>query len=473
MGQITCKYHTDTPARWVCRSCHINFCASCVTRTHPRAHPQCPVCHQEVDSLGAGNVITPFWRRIPRFFLYPAQPSALMYLIALSVVSVLVPVIPLGFLIELLVLIAFVKYAYVVLEHTARGHLSPPEFSGGTLFDELVLPFKQLMLLFCFSFANFAIFDLFGRFASDLFYLMITVALPASTMVLAVEYSFFAALNPLILGSMIRRIGLPYFVLFFFLLALSGGGQWAMSLLPHWLSPMIYVPLGNLLLMYFSLIMFTMMGYVIYQYHEELGYTIDVEPEAEEVERAVAQAPVNPQLQEVEILIKEGRFDEALRSLEAKVKASPADLALRERYHRLLVTTQDKERLSRHCGEFISRLMSENKGSRAMEIYADCVRFDPACKPSNGADVHELATQLNARGQSKLALALLNNFHAAFPNHADVVRNYLLAAQIMSEKLNQDDNAKKLLSYLVEKYPDHDLGAEIRGYLDVLQKVSG
>ncbi|MEJ2508631.1 MAG: hypothetical protein P8009_03965 [Gammaproteobacteria bacterium] len=471
MGQITCKYHPDTPARWVCRSCHINFCASCVTRTHPSAHPLCPVCRQEVDSLGVGNVITPFWRRIPRFFAYPAQPSALMYLMALSVISVMVALIPLGFLIELLVLIAFVKYAYVVLEHTARGHLEPPEFSGGTLFDELVLPFKQVMLLFCFSFANFAVYDLLGSFASDVFYVLITVALPASTMVLAVEYSFFAALNPLILGSMIRRIGLPYFVLFLFLFALSTGGQWAMGMLPNWLPALFYVPLGNLVLMYFSLIMFTMMGYVIFQYHEELGYSIDVEPEAKAAGPAASE-PVNPALQEVEILIKEGRFDEALRSLDAKVKASPADWALRERYHRLLVTTQDKERLAAHCPDFISRLVSDKRVPRALEVYADCVRFDPACKPANPNHVHELAAQLNARGQAKLALALLNNFHVAFPSHQDIARNYLLAAQIMSEKLNQDDNAKKLLSYLLEKYPDHPLGPEIRAYLDVLQKVS-
>lgn len=472
MGQINCKYHPQIAARWACPSCHINFCPSCVKRTHPRAHPQCPVCGKEVDSLGVANAITPFWRRIPQFFLYPLRPTALIYILALTAVSLLVSVVFVGFIIELLLLIAFVKYGYVVLEHSAKGYADPPSSGGGNLLGDLVLPFKQVMLLFCFSFANYAIYDLVGNVASHVFYILVTVALPASTMVLAVEYSFFKALNPVFLATMIRRIGVPYFILFFFLLTLSSGSGIAFDLLRDRLPEIAYVPVLNFLLMYFGLIMFSMMGYVIYQYHEQLGFPIEVEPEGA-MPDSEANRTANPALQEIEILLQEGKFTEALNGLEHQIKLSPGDLELRDRLHKLLISLGDKERTRQYDGEYLSRLLAEKKATRAMEVFRECQRLAPDCRPANPAHVHDLAVLLRGNGEYKLVLALLNNFHNTFPNHPDIPRNYLLAAQIMAEKFNQDENARKILDYLIGRYPDHALAGEIRGYLNVLERMSG
>ena len=43
----------------------------------------------------------------------------------------------------------------------------------------------------------------------------------------------------------------------------------------------------------------------------------------------------------------------------------------------------------------------------------------------------------------------------------------------MAEKFNQDENARKILDYLIGRYPDHALAGEIRGYLNVLERMSG
>ena len=77
MPAVNCKYHPTTPARWQCNHCHISFCPSCVTQKDSLAVPDCPVCRRACDSLGAENLITPFWLRLNMFFIYPAYPIPL------------------------------------------------------------------------------------------------------------------------------------------------------------------------------------------------------------------------------------------------------------------------------------------------------------------------------------------------------------------------------------------------------------
>jgi hypothetical protein len=41
-------------------------------------------------------------------------------------------------------------------------------------------------------------------------------------------------------------------------------------------------------------------------------------------------------------------------------------------------------------------------------------------------------------------LNLLGGFHKRFRNHADIARNYLLAAKIMAERMNKEMQARAL-----------------------------
>jgi len=100
MTKTHCKYHPQAPARWHCPSCEVDFCPQCVKKTGLAQNiPTCHACGGELESLGMGNVITPFWERIPRFFQYPFRADALMYLGMLSIASLAVFIPLLGFLI--------------------------------------------------------------------------------------------------------------------------------------------------------------------------------------------------------------------------------------------------------------------------------------------------------------------------------------------------------------------------------------
>ncbi len=90
-----CQYHPTTPAHWHCDACGRVLCPQCVdTRDMGDYHRGekrhlCPNCNQQVTWLGVGNIIDPFWRRIPRFFLYPLKTRPLLLMLILSMVAAL------------------------------------------------------------------------------------------------------------------------------------------------------------------------------------------------------------------------------------------------------------------------------------------------------------------------------------------------------------------------------------------------
>jgi hypothetical protein len=188
MAAITCKYHITTPARWVCQHCQINFCANCIDPPKNNRPPPCPVCKAELTSLGTGNLVAPFWQRLGKFFIYPAYPGPLMLMFTLTAISfALVNIsIPLFSILCLFIVgVVFMKYAYVVLEDTAHGHLVPRSITSDVLTEQIILPLKQIALMFALGAVQFTIFDIFGGVIAWLVYAITVLALPASTMVLA------------------------------------------------------------------------------------------------------------------------------------------------------------------------------------------------------------------------------------------------------------------------------------------------
>ena len=289
MAVVTCKYHTQTPARWRCDSCQINFCLSCI-KTIGHRQPDCPVCKRELTSLGSANLIKPFWARLREFFLYPLHFAPLTVLLLLSLIAfLLVQVpgwgyrmdflfwrIPRNLLYALPFVFVFLKYAQSVLEATAHGHLKPKPLSGEQLTENGMIVIKMLMLLLVFNLLEFTALDLFDRVGKNIMGFVLAFATPAAIMVLAMEDSLFSALNPSTVGSVILRIGTPYIILFVLFYLLQIARDTMIGLLAGMLNPSLGATIFVFVSMYFYLIMFNMMGYLLYQHHEELGFGIDV-----------------------------------------------------------------------------------------------------------------------------------------------------------------------------------------------------
>jgi hypothetical protein len=464
MAKIFCKYHPDTPARWACRHCQINFCTTCIPGEDDRL-PECPVCHRQVESLGTGNVIKPFWQRLPAFFIYPAQIAPLLFILILAAIDLVLGFTIFGILVQLILFVVFMKYAYVVLEQTAQGYMEPPAVTWSALSEELELPFKQLFVVFLLIVVNSQLYTWGGGGLLFVGQVLTALLFPASVMVLAVEHSFFSAINPITLAGVIRRIGAPYLLLWLFLYMLMTGVMEITYYLAMYLPADFYKPIGNFLSMYLTLMVFHMMGYVLYQYHEELGFSIQQEYE-EATDPSVLEA--SPGLREVEILFHEGKVDAARQRLTGLIKEHPGNMQYRELLHRLMINTGDRDGLRVDSAEYIVRLLLNDKPSEAQRVFTDCYKLDQGFKFGNAKQRHAMAQLLYRNGQARAALALLGNLHADFPAYDAIPDAYLLVAKILCENFNQDAKARQVLEFLQQKYPSHPSMPQVVEYMDMM-----
>lgn len=495
MAKVMCKYHPQRTARWACEHCHINFCSACLSKENPEGPPACPLCRDPALEMDNVDLVPPFWNRLPSFFTTPLQSQPAALLVVLTLLSALV-----GYrsfsalLVQLVLLLLFYKYAYALLSHRARGHDQAPALRQALSGDGLDLALKQFAVFVLLFIPLGIIGNLLGAVAGMVYYMLVMVCLPASIMALAVEHSIAAAINPSVLFGMISRIGMPYLALFFLLGTLSSGPNVVLDLLTDHLGSdfialqdmqegeidpaeaeritgaymdtifAIIIPVAVLLNGYFTLVMFALMGYVLFQYHHRLGLQVDVDVETLAATDA-RLAQEHPLLGDVEALIQEGRLEQAVTLLRARVLHNPGERALRDRFHRLLALTGDIKRLTGHGAEYIGLLLNSTDRAKAVQVWRDCKQVDPDFSLDSPDQVYPLAQTMFSVGDYRSVVALGNGFHKRYPGHADIPRLYLLVARALSEGLNQEHKALPILQLLAQHYAEHPIAAEVKQYL--------
>jgi len=292
-----------------------------------------------------------------------------------------------------------------------------------------------------------------------LFYMLV---LPASVMTLAYTHSFFSAINPFTLTRLIGRIGWSYGILYVFLLFLNGGASAAYYFLVGD-SPDASIFLALFFQIYFAWVMYAMMGYVLYQYHEEIGYEVS--------EEAIEQDEDLTILARFHHLVETGNYTAAQNELRDIVLQDPDNLDLRMKFHKIVKMAGDNKQLATHGTGLIKRLLEKRKWVDAVNVYLDCVKVEPEFKPE--IDIHylPLAEEMRRMRLYKQAIKLSNGFHQRYPKSEQIPYLYLLVAKIFIEDLSLDEKAKPILSLLQQKYSGHEIAAEVQRYNTFLTRV--
>lgn len=475
MSTIFCKYHPKLAARWECHDCNLAICGDCATKDAVRNIAQCPVCKNQLEAVDATNFIEPFWQRIPKFFKYPANSQSMIFI---GIIGLFLAFAPFGGLMSwammMLLSLAFMRYAMLVLECTADGRDKPPDVSINIITGGYLLPVKMLATYFVFGYAVVFLGEIAGPAAAVIGSLFVLAWLPASTMVIATTQSFRSAINPMMLTGIIHTIGKPYWILYLFLILLSAC-QAAVTSVVGAVDSFLLWPVQNAIGLYFTLIMFNMMGYVIFQYHEPLGYDVRLEVDQDYGDNAPkSKKPTsdNPAVQEAELLLKEGKIEDAINRLRTVVAGSNVPLEVHAYYHQLLFESSQIEPMASHARDYLNILLYQNKTGEAANLVTNCYKHKAIIRPNNPEYFYSLAYALKDIRAFKECMALLNNFHTQFPNHQDIPRLYLLGARVLSEELHNDAMAQKILQFLKSKYSQHELATEIDQFYNVVKSVA-
>lgn len=416
--------------------------------------------------------ITPFWQRMPRFFLFPLQGWSLLVIGAFSLSMLLIPLLPslivvLGVLAGLVV---FIRYAFEVLEQTAMGRLTVAQFDITSGHGEKNRPYQLAGILLLNGLLSGLAYN-FNPFVGFIVTTLLQVALPASMLILAINGRFSRAIHPRDLWFVANRIGMPYLGLWGLLSLLSFSCLGAAGLLSNLRSPWLLLALSSFVLLYFTLVMFNLIGYVAYQYHRELGMEVDISfDDAQDGSAQQAADAAEQKRATIGRLIAQGDWAAALDKAAALVTDQPAHTGHRLRWLKLQWLAQPREALH-DTRPAMRQWLEQGQGAAAVDLFRFVRQLQPDWQPDEVGQVVPLAQAAWGQKEPELAMGLLAHFDKRHPAHPDVPASFWLAAQIASEHYRKDDLARAFLSTLLQRFPTSPLCEEARRYQAVLDKL--
>src|SRR5688572_17505393 len=290
------------------------------------------------------DAIEPFWLRLRQITLYPLQKEALFTISAFALLRIL-GFLPgsIGTIANLLVAVAVYKYATEVLIATANGRMDAPT---GYQTDEEVgwLQVKLQAGLVVLAVLVMLLLPLPLAIAGIVF---IGFGIPGATMSAAIDRNLWHALNPVTWVQIMGRLGGPYFVVgalsFVILMSQLNAQSLLLPFLPTWLGVIVFYFISH----YATVVTFHLMGYLIYQYHELLGYEVE--------ERQVIKRPMEAGiLADAEQLVRDGNTQAAEELLREEIQTRGAIPAVHDRYRKLLALRGDTEKLLKHGREYLN-----------------------------------------------------------------------------------------------------------------------
>ena len=305
---MKCHFHPTQSAENHCGRCRKNFCGVCSGESKfasslDLSHT-CFICDTELEPLASANTIEPFWSRIGKIYKYPLSIQAI---ITMLIISGLTTLLQNWGLLALIPLIALNLYSFACLRSTAAGENEAPDVD--TSFQGSIGPVFYVIIVMAIAiFAATFVFYSFGNGMGIIVSFFLILVMPAALIVVAVEEKLFGALNPATLVGIIKTTGASYFVMVLFILVMMS----SMGLLSSMVMGSKYSLFGffltSMVANYYSIVIFHIMGYLVYQNHVALGYRVLGRAGIKDTQQRTMKQIKTAQL---EVLIKAGEFEAA------------------------------------------------------------------------------------------------------------------------------------------------------------------
>lgn len=425
-----CKYHPLEPATYNCPECSHDACDTCVEENYFREDVQCFLCQSTMSSLGSANNAEPFWRRLDKSFRYPLNANALTLIVGVSFLNTVLMFIPLTFIWQIMLTGAMVSYCFACLKQTASGKLVAPDikeaYEGGV---NLLVKLFAILLIYAVSIG--LISAVAGIKVMNIAAMLAVITFPASIILLALSNSLLASINPVGQFRLIISIGLPYGLILAFIMIMTGsvgliseviGSQF--DLITLWLQATV----SN----YYIVVVFHIMGYMIFQYQAELGFAA----RANSGERREERSDEEKTKHRIDLLLKEGRFEVAFNELAVAARKYPQD----PDFSRLCFEFIHESRNGRYIAEFgslyLDQLVKKRQDQQLKTLYRRILQIESDFQPDKPETRHQLARVLRQSGDTKSAIKLLNRLHKDFPEYKELADAYEFMAECLAELPN-------------------------------------
>jgi hypothetical protein len=452
----SCKYHPLAPATYRCNQCQMMTCDECSNGCSHSVEAECFLCHQRLQSLGAANSAEPFWRRLQQSFRYPMDPQAATIIGVVSLLTALCSFIPSIFiLLPLLILSgAMMKYAFTCLESTALGNLIAPDI-GQAFGEGLSLIIKLIAIFILLGAAVIGIVVMVGATLGMFVGVLFMVSLPAILINFSINESIIEALNPINALRLMLSIGMPYLLLLVFMgiMVVSVG---VISQFIGDTNSLITITLQSVVSNYYTIVIFHIMGYMIFQYQDRLGFIARENIGGDDRSRTDFESS----LVEIEVHIKEGLFQEAIVIFDALLKRHSKNKKLYEKYFDFLCALKDREKTINFSSLYLKFIIENKYDYLLLTTYKRTLNVEPLYMPNKATIRLTLAQALSDSGDFKAAIKLINGLHKQYPQYSKLVEAYTLMAECLRNMPNMQEKVKQCYR-LVEHFKSQQVKASL------------
>jgi hypothetical protein len=396
-------------------------------------------------------------------YAWPLRPNGLIWLGGMAALALVFEIV--GGLSEILAMglgftwwmLAF-KLASDTLSRAAAGR----EDDGGyEVFTADGVAFRQMLL----ALLLFVIGSGAAKFAPPLvFYAYCFLAatmLPATIMLVVMEDSMLRALDPRLWFELLRRIGGEYLVLAAQFAGLAIATVLLIRGVAARLPALLAEPIAHGMFVYLLLVVYKGLGNLLHEHRVALEMPEPTPPSR----RLLAQTPEETvAVAEAQRLLADDKRAEAADVLDRLIRGRGATAPTHKHYRELLAALGDEPGLLRHARDYVAVLLHLRKEREALALYLDAKQRDADFQLADPQPVSDLIAIAARNQQSRLAVSLAEEFARRFPRDRDLVLNGLTAAKLM-DRLDRDDDARRLLRELIERFPEHALRPELEAAL--------
>jgi len=460
--KITCLYHPKEEAQWFCPSCSSTLCNECSSKKTINGYSGtadlrfCLKCNHPLDKNFKLPDIPPMKTRLLPALTYPIKPGPFVLMLVLSILSFLAfKLTPYGIIAAIALWTIWLKYSISAMFETMHGKMAPPDIQSETSPGEFVMLLKQIIIIYPLAFAGYFIHKHSGAYAASAFFMLVTLVLPAIISVLAINDSLFKALNLVQAVRISLKTGVGYLMMCLFIAAIVGSTSALSMYIFQYVPEDRFVFLSVMLSNYFTLMIYHLIGYMVYKNHEKLGFeTVYSKKYCPEIKTPAIGFTARGLLKDVNRLIKTGQIEEAAALISDNTNTIHDSHIISERYHNLLKILGHKDKLLFYAPVYMNHLYIDDKKDKLVEVYQECNYINKDFVPEKDAAL-KTASELLVRNKHKEALKLLEKFANSGPKDDSTAKAYIQAAEIA---LGSDkEKARELLEVMVSVFPLHEL----------------
>jgi tetratricopeptide (TPR) repeat protein len=246
--------------------------------------------------------------------------------------------------------------------------------------------------------------------------------------------------------------------MYFFLILLYVAPGTLNYYIQQFMPPVLHTFLVSAGQTYYSIVFYHLMGYVLLQYSDAIGYEVEF-ADFHDPRQAAAAAPLSEADRlkaQIDPMVKEGRLDEALRTVRQAVTSGRVNgEAIREVHYKLLKAAGRTTAMAAEGGLLLAQYAKATRKTEACQTYLDCAAAKEFS--ADPAVLMKIASWLNEAGQHQQSIGAYNRLIKTQPDSPLVPKAYFQAAQVLHNGLQQTPKARKILMGLSKKYPQHDI----------------